>query len=347
VGQALQDFSYADDTVGLVLTFVKNAYFNGTQIVDSENEVLSGMDLLQKLLLDKAQIDAAAPVSEVVSDRIVAGLEVVTPQIVADSIIAKTIKAEHIEGLEIMETGIQDAQDAATDNANEVDSLGQKIARIQKTIQSWNDKSGNFIISSLVEFRGRATFKSVAEFMDKVIFRKDVEFAGQTVFNQDTAGYAVINDGQDSVKIKFEKEYSEAPVVNASLSLQQIEDDEVRRASEELLLLSGIKFIITDVTENGFEIRIDQKAISEITFSWQALAVKDAKTSISDSKDKDSKNNQEYATMEKSDGSEDIRSEDSAQIMLEDDVPSVESAEIVKADPVMSGDEVAVGTVMP
>ncbi|MFA7209415.1 MAG: H-type lectin domain-containing protein [Parcubacteria group bacterium] len=344
IGQALQDFGYADDTVGLVLTFVKNAYFNGTQIADSENEALSGTDLLQKLLLDKAQIDIAAPVSEIVGDRLVAGLEVVTPQVVADSIIAKTIKAEHIEGLEIMETGIQSAQDAAEDNTNEVKSLGQKIADIQKTIKSLSVKSGELIINGIVEFRERVSFKSAVEFLDKAIFRKDVEFAGQAIFNQDTAGYAVINDGQDSVKIKFEKEYAEAPVVNASLSLQQIDNDEVRQASEDLLLLSGIRFIITDVTENGFEIRIDQKAISEITFSWQAVAVKDAKISVSDSKDKDSKDKQEYVATEESD---DIKSGDSGQVMAEDDALSVENAEITEADTAIIGDGTVAVAAMP
>ncbi|MDP1884191.1 MAG: hypothetical protein Q8L10_02380 [Candidatus Moranbacteria bacterium] len=342
IGQALQDFGYADDTVGLVLTFVKNAYFNGAQIVDSENEILSGTDLLQKLLLDKAQIDTAAPVSEIVSDRIVAGLEMVTPQLVTDSIIAKTIRAEHIEGLEIIETGIQNAQEAATDNADEMESLGQKITRIQKTIQSWNDKSGNFIISSLVEFRGRATFKSIAEFMDKVIFRKDVEFAGQAMFNQDAAGYAVINEGQDKVEVVFEKEYAAVPVVTASISLQQIEDDEVRKAAEELLLLNKANYIITDVTEKGFEIRIDQKMVSTIPFSWQAVAVKDVKTFSKNSKDKNRKTDQVDVVAEEEEEAVSVEVADQSQAGAGDGASDNGDAEMEESDPSISDGEIAV-----
>ena len=283
IGQALQDFSYQDDKIGLVLTFVKNTYFNGTQIMDSENKPLTGAMLLQKLLDNKAQSSEASSVSDVVTDRIVAGLEVVTPQVTADTIIAKTIRAEHIEGLEIMEVGIQTAQNAADNNANDVKSLGQRIASIQNIIKSLSVKSETLIMNSLVEFRSQVVFKSITEFMDRVVFHKEVEFAGQVMFNQDVAGYAAIKDGQDRVRITFEKEYAVAPVVNASISLQQIEDDEVRKASEDLLLLNGARFIITNVTTKGFEIRIDQETISEIPFSWQAIAVKDAKTFSKDS----------------------------------------------------------------
>lgn len=139
--------------------------------------------------------------------------------------------------------------------------------------------NGALVIGTPVEFQGPAVFKAIAEFIDKVIFRNDVEFASHVMFDQDTAGYALVQEGRDKVAVTFEKEYAVAPVVNASLSLQQIEDPEVRQAAEELLLVSDVKFIITNVTEKGFEIKIDQKAISEIPFSWQAIAVKDPKIS--------------------------------------------------------------------
>jgi len=125
---------------------------------------------------------------------------------------------------------------------------------------------------------GPAVFRAVAEFIDKTIFKNDVEFAGKVMFNKDTAGYAVIKENAQDVEVTFEQEYAVPPIVNATLSLQTIEDPEVRVAAEQLLLVSDVKYIITNVTTKGFNIKIDNQAISDIPFSWQAVAVKDAKT---------------------------------------------------------------------
>ncbi len=285
VGQALQDIDLAAGEIGKVMTFIKNGNFNGERLMDNDGATLSGTALLQKLLFDKSQTGDISATSEIVTDRVVAGQEIVTPQLVADSIIVRTIRAEHIEGLEIMETGIANAQDAAENNAGEVKSLGQQVLEIQKTLKSLSDKSANFIVNSLVEFRGQVIFKSVVAFMDKVVFHKEVEFAGQVTFNQDMAGYAIIKEGQDSIKVTFEKEYEAVPIVNATLSLQQIENDELRKAAEELLLVTDVKYIITNVTEKGFEIRINQKTFSDIPFSWQAMAVKNPQTASEDKKE--------------------------------------------------------------
>ncbi len=140
IGQALQDFSYADDQIGLVLTFVKNTYFNGEKIVDSENRLLGGAEILSGLLNNAEQYEENTEMSELITDRVVAGLEVVTPQIFTDNLIAKNIKADKIEGLEIIETGIQNAQEAADKSAGKVKSLGKKISDIQKIIESLNSK---------------------------------------------------------------------------------------------------------------------------------------------------------------------------------------------------------------
>lgn len=242
--------------------------------------------------------------SEILAKNINASGQVVSPLIVTDTLIAKNIKAENIEGLQFIQTGIQNVQNGVASNTNEVKSLGQQIADLQGMVKSLGDESsgldtgaikdfetrGGLIVGGPAEFRGPAVFKAMAEFIDKVIFRNNVEFAGQVMFNQDTAGYAIVKEGQDKVVVTFEKEYAVAPVVNASLSLQQIKNEEVRQASEDLLLISDVNFIITNVTEKGFEIKIGQKALSDIPFSWQAMAVKDAKTFAKDSAEPDNNN---------------------------------------------------------
>jgi hypothetical protein len=213
--------------------------------------------------------------------------QLVSPLIVTDTLVAKHIKAESIEGLEFIQTGLDSANASNTSNAAEVKTLGQQLTEIQNNLKALNEKvlgattpaiGDGLLVGGSAEFNGPAIFKTIAEFMDKVIFRNNVEFEGQVVFNKDSAGYAIIKEGTDLVDITFEKEYAVAPIVNASLSLQSIEDEEVRKAAEQLLLVSDVKFVITNVTTKGLQIRIGQKAISDIPFSWNAIAIKDAKT---------------------------------------------------------------------
>jgi hypothetical protein len=133
-------------------------------------------------------------------------------------------------------------------------------------------------------------FKSVTKFLDRVVFRGNVEFtktpefdegmniSGTPTFDKDTAGYALIKKGNQSVDIEFEQEYDFPPVVTATLSLQQYNDPEVTAAAEDLLLVSDVKFIVTKTSQKGFEIMMDHIADSDIPFSWHALAVKDPET---------------------------------------------------------------------
>lgn len=143
-------------------------------------------------------------------------------------------------------------------------------------------------------------FKLAAKFLDEVIFRNHTEFfkkakfddgfeiSGQPIFDQDTAGYAVIKKSNQSVQVDFDKKYKATPVVTASLSVQQYDDPEVRSVAEDLLLISDVKYIVTNVTPEGFEIMMDRKADSDIPFSWHALAVQDPKIFKKESKDRKS-----------------------------------------------------------
>ena len=230
--------------------------------------------------------------SEVLAKNISATGEIVSPLIVTDTLVAKHIKAESIEGLEFIQTSITDALSGVDNNATQVKSLGQQITDLQNTVKTLTGNTGGLdanatkdlatdgglTVGGKAQFSGPAMFKAMAEFIDKAIFHNNVEFDGQVTFNQDTAGYAIVKAGADNVVVNFAQEYAQAPVVNASLSLQQFKSDEVRKAAEELLLVTDAHFIITNVTTKGFEIKIAQPVVSDIPFSWTAIAVKDAKT---------------------------------------------------------------------
>lgn len=134
-------------------------------------------------------------------------------------------------------------------------------------------------------------FKSVTKFLERVVFRNSVEFtktpdfdegmniSGTPTFDKDTAGYAVIKKGNQSVDIEFEQAYETPPIVTATLSLQQYDDPEVTAAAEDLLLVSDVKFIVTKTSQAGFEIMMDHIADSDIPFSWHALSINNPDTS--------------------------------------------------------------------
>ena len=123
---------------------------------------------------------------------------------------------------------------------------------------------------------GRPTiFKLAAEFLKGAKFDNGFEVSGQPIFDQDTAGFAIIRKDSQSVEVQFEKKYTVAPVVTATLSVQQYDDPEVRAVAEDLLLVSNVNYVVTNVTREGFEIMTDHISESDTPFSWHALAVQD------------------------------------------------------------------------
>ena len=105
----------------------------------------------------------------------------------------------------------------------------------------------------------------IVEFAENIIFKKVVEFEATPIFNNDTAGFALIKEGEKEVRIDFENSYSSIPIISASIDTDIFLDDD-------------IKFILRDKNELGFTIVLDKEAPYDINFSWIALSVKDPKT---------------------------------------------------------------------
>jgi hypothetical protein len=121
-----------------------------------------------------------------------------------------------------------------------------------------------------------------------------VEFFGTPYFTTDTAGFAVIAAGHQTVDVQFSREYLAQPIVNASFSFEQdadlseIEDEEVlaaMRAAQvtqaQNFLSEGISFAITNKSKFGFTIVLNKPATVDVKFSWTALAVRNASTFMS------------------------------------------------------------------
>ncbi len=113
------------------------------------------------------------------------------------------------------------------------------------------------------------------------MFLGDVEFTFTPLFNSDTAGFAVINQGDTEVNINFGKEYLVSPVVNASpiWNADQSTLDVMKQLGTYILPKQD--YIIVNANTKGFSIVLDKPAATDLKFSWMALAVKDVKTVLS------------------------------------------------------------------
>ncbi|HSA84418.1 MAG TPA: hypothetical protein VLF20_06070 [Patescibacteria group bacterium] len=124
----------------------------------------------------------------------------------------------------------------------------------------------------------------LATFFDTVVFKGDVVFAQQPTFSKDTAGFAIVRKGADQVTVSFDKQYKQTPVVNASISLEEMSksitplrgsDEDAQSSFEEAVLGSNITYIVTKRTTKGFTILLQQPAQEDLTFAWTAFSVSD------------------------------------------------------------------------
>lgn len=101
-----------------------------------------------------------------------------------------------------------------------------------------------------------------------------VAFALPPLFSKDTAGFALIKEGDRRVRVTFETPYTITPVVAASVTYEAT--DNIDEATAEYLFSQNIQYIVTGKDQTGFTILINKTAPRTIRFSWVALGVKDA-----------------------------------------------------------------------
>jgi hypothetical protein len=151
------------------------------------------------------------------------------------------------------------------------------------TISADLNVGGNSIIQGALDVLDNITTKNLlvsqfAYFINDVVFKGNVRFNSTPTFNSDTAGFAVIKQGQDSVQINFSQGYVNTPVVTASIALAKTGDSVTQANLENQILNGNLSYVITQRTTDGFAIRLNKPAPEDINFSWVALSVQDAKT---------------------------------------------------------------------
>jgi len=318
LGKALEPFDFAQGKdcpafglgnlpatkCGEVMMFVNLTDYLGTpvELVMEENR-LSGLGLsvtkqdqilaFLKQLKEEQASQSAGVRSEIFTDR-VTSKEIIGLEIFADTVHAKKIKADSIEGLEILTDKISSLQ-------GQVAGIATSSASPSSTVNVLNlNANGGLIVLGPSEFKGETVFERLVTFLSNVIFRGKVSFEEVPTFNKDTAGKASFKKGQKLVDVVFDKEYEIEPIVTISLVLSQLDEtgfkaqvadglcveQEGRPVCQDkiagLILGGNLKFAIDSQDKQGFRIILEKEAPVDLSFSWHALAVKDSLTSAND-----------------------------------------------------------------
>jgi hypothetical protein len=232
--------------------------------------------------------------------------ETIMNKLIVDTISVNNLKANKIEGLEIivdkianldklinsLDANHQEASKSATVSAvvgvgNENFSVINLAVDGLATISGDLRVKGSSLIEGILNVIDTLTANNLivgkwADFIGSVVFRGEINFIGRPTFNKDTAGFALIKKDYDNVSINFEKEYVQIPNINISINLEKFgettEQKDLQIKLEQDILIGDIRYIVTKSTTKGFEIKLNKNAPVDLKFSWMAIAVKDATT---------------------------------------------------------------------
>lgn len=187
IGQAME--AYNGQGIVTVTIFVQTSSFNGVSLdaipgLDSSegDETDFSKRTLTYLMANPIAKDGGVG-SEILTDRLTAGLEIITPRLVADTVTARSIKVE--EDL----------------------SIGGSLVA-----------ANGFKVSGPSNFLNQSVFGGLAVFRNHVVFEKDLEFLGLPMFNNDTGGFAMIKAGEQKVEVRYRLPRPAKPVVNVNIS---------------------------------------------------------------------------------------------------------------------------------
>ncbi len=132
--------------------------------------------------------------------------------------------------------------------------------------------NGNGKFTGQTEFDGLSFFSNTTSFTGGVTFAGQTEFVVPPLYNKDSAGYALIKQGDRRAQITFDKPYIATPVVNTSVTFEEEDLDDTETAT---FFADDIRFIVMGKNQDGFTIVLNKPATRDIRFSWNALSVKD------------------------------------------------------------------------
>jgi hypothetical protein len=163
-------------------------------------------------------------------------------------------------------------------NINQINNiLSQFLNASSSTLTINNINAGVQIITPKIIANG-LTVDTISSINDAINFENDTVFFGRPYFNSDTAGFAVIKKGQQSVDVTFDNPYLDDPIVSATITMDNSGNSVDDTAAVEDIFNNNIQYVVTNKSTAGFTIVLNKPAVVDTTFSWIALAVKNAKT---------------------------------------------------------------------
>lgn len=302
IGQAMEP--YDSEGIGKVLTYIKSTTYQGSIASAFTGIDTTAVDSSNKILKSLATQKSGLSNSEMATDKLVAGLEIITPKVTADEIFARVIHADQIEGLEIftnkltlLDDKVNTLVQEATSSGNLIDPFATSSAVLgiatssgsvtfaDLTVDGLATVSGNLRVKGTGLFEGLLTVldtltthnfivTGVSDFFSTVIFHSNLTVSGKIQVGKDTAGVAIIPKGQSSVHIEFGASYGNTPIVTASLVVdeQKNSDGSVAQDVGQSVLSANYSYIVTQRSIHGFTILLNKPAADDLKFSWVALS---------------------------------------------------------------------------
>jgi hypothetical protein len=207
--------------------------------------------------------------------------------------------ANHIEGLDVMVNRLVTESLEIIGNASEsaaiaqitpiptyATSSGSITGQISAIVADMQVK-GKTIFENVVEVFGQVTFKNLVTFLTDAIFKGNVKHEGNVAFEKEAsfsgsltlpsnmAGEAVISSYATRVDVLFDQLFATKPVVTITLAFDE--------ATQSAFLADAVKAAVSNVSEYGFSIVIDQMVPQDLTYNWVAVAVQGRKRTVSGS----------------------------------------------------------------
>jgi fibronectin-binding autotransporter adhesin len=281
-----------------------------TTALGTQSSIMAFLRASKADLLEKAVFPES-----IFTDRIAAGMEVLTPSLYADDIYTKTIASLGGENIALIlgENGKfevrKDMDGPATITldsfgnaafsgkitAAEIDSakisgfdaLIERMTALETLLQAnafdalTSVTTANFKATGDSSFDGKAQFAGLSFFTNTTTFDGSVVFGSQTefvlppIFNKDTAGFALIKEEDRRVRVVFDQPYVATPVITTTITFDAT--DNIDDATADSFFMQDVRHLVIEKDQTGFTILLNKKAPRNIRFSWVALGVKDPK----------------------------------------------------------------------
>ncbi|MBI2096678.1 MAG: hypothetical protein HYT40_00765, partial [Candidatus Sungbacteria bacterium] len=195
-------------------------------------------------------------------------LKIITDEIENPALL--TLK-ETVAGLTSSTEGIKTELASSTESISKLDldltDLKSRIDTLETNLANVLGKNEGLALDGVSILDGALKINKISDSETELSFISDTVFFGRPYFSTDTAGFAVIRQGEDRVEVTFERDYLEPPIVNITMEFGGSFDS-----------LNNLQYGLTEKTASGFTIVLSRPAPSDMKFNWIALAVKGART---------------------------------------------------------------------